>query len=1058
MSKTKNSSLNGEEISPLTITSDRFRTDSRTAVAEEENKNAHSPRRSLARVLNEIDLHIISTSRQGIIVYDRDLTYMLWNSIMEEMTGLSSSEVIGKHHSELFPFLQEQGLDRLLDAAVEGHQTSTPEFAYYVPNTGRSGWAAASYGPLRDLDGEIVGVIASVEDVTRRILAEQALEQSEERYRNAVERATDVVYMLAIDGTIISLNQAFETVTGWSRTEWIGQSFLGLIHTDDLPKAAELLQCVLQGEQSGTFELRMLSRNGQYLVGECCATPQKENNRVVAVFGMVRDVTARKRVEEALRRSEDRFRNLAETAPDAILIIDESGHISFTNRAASRIFGRSNDEMLGADLTLLMPEYLWELHRAGFGRFNETGERPSSWHSIRLAGLGKNGAEIPLELSLAEFFQDGTRYFTGIVREISDAKVASGERSSSETHYREMVESLNDSVYALDEHGVIDYISPAIERIIGYQPSEIMGRPLAEVVYPEDAHLFAESLKQAMDGATEALEYRLISKEGDVRRIRSSARRIFSDADPVGLLGTMVDITDRKAAEARLERLSAAIEQASESVAIIDTKGKIQYVNCAFERNTSYSREELVGESFRVLRSSLQDSSAYEDLWSAIAKGERWTGRLLNRRKDGSSIEEESTVSPVRNESGEIVNFVAVNRDVTKEVELEKQLLHAQKMEAVGRLAGGVAHDFNNLLTAIIGYGQLVQNALGPNHSLRSEIKEILDAGTRAASLTGQLLAFSRRQKLVPRNIDLTETIGNLMKMLHRIIGEDIDLSFHTSPSVHQVFADSGQIEQVIMNLVVNARDAMPSGGRLIIEANNVILDEQYCRENLWAKPGEYARISVTDTGIGMDAETRRHIFEPFFTTKESGKGTGLGLAVVYGIVKQHDGLIHVYSEPGHGTTFKIYFRAQSIVTQDGSTEAQSAVRGGDETILIAEDEETLRELARSILQNLGYRVLLASNGEEAVSKYNAAEGEIDLVMLDLIMPRLGGSDAYKRMIATGKRVPVIFMTGYASGTVQTQAVGATGAVLIQKPYAVDELVRAVREMLDRNSSSFSLR
>src|SRR4030095_9499166 len=297
MSKTKNSSLNGEEISPLTITSDRFRTDSRTAVAEEENKNAHSPRRSLARVLNEIDLHIISTSRQGIIVYDRDLTYMLWNSIMEEMTGLSSSEVIGKHHSELFPFLQEQGLDRLLDAAVEGHQTSTPEFAYYVPNTGRSGWAAASYGPLRDLDGEIVGVIASVEDVTRRILAEQALEQSEERYRNAVERATDIVYMLAIDGKIISLNQAFETVTGWSRTEWIGQSFLGLIHTDDLPKAAELLQCVLQGEQSGTFELRMLSRNGQYLVGECSATPQKENNRVVAVYGMVRDVTARKRVE-----------------------------------------------------------------------------------------------------------------------------------------------------------------------------------------------------------------------------------------------------------------------------------------------------------------------------------------------------------------------------------------------------------------------------------------------------------------------------------------------------------------------------------------------------------------------------------------------------------------------------------------------------------------------------------------------------------------------------------------------------------------------------------------
>src|SRR5215475_5850763 len=335
MFKSKNSGSNSEDVLSLALKSDEYSLDVPSSVLENENLDSKPPRRDLARILNEINLHFMAISQQGIIVYDRDLTYALWNSAMEEMTGLFSRDVLGRHHSDLFPFLQEQGLDRLLETALAGDQISTPEFTYYVPSTGRSGWASATYGPLRDLDGEIVGVIASVEDITRRTLAEQALSQSEERYKTAIERATDVVYMLSPDGTIISLNQAFETVTGWSRTEWIGQSFLGLIHTDDLPKAAELLQCVFQGEQSATVELRILTRNGKYVVGECSATPQIENSRVAAIYGMVRDVTAQKRVEDVLRRSEERFRNLAETAPDAILIIDEAGRICFTNRAAS---------------------------------------------------------------------------------------------------------------------------------------------------------------------------------------------------------------------------------------------------------------------------------------------------------------------------------------------------------------------------------------------------------------------------------------------------------------------------------------------------------------------------------------------------------------------------------------------------------------------------------------------------------------------------------------------------------------------------------------------------
>jgi PAS domain S-box-containing protein len=363
--------------------------------------------------------------------------------------------------------------------------------------------------------------------------------------------------------------------------------------------------------------------------------------------------------------------------------------------------------------------------------------------------------------------------------------------------------------------------------------------------------------------------------------------------------------------EAHLERLATAVEQAAESIVITDSSGTIQYVNPAFERTTGYSRSEAIGKNPRILKSAIQDDSFYREMWNTISGGEVWTGRFINKRKDETLFEEEATISPVRDGTGRIVSFVGVKRDVTKEVALEKQLLHSQKMEAVGRLAGGVAHDFNNLLTAIIGYGQLVERRLDADNPLRSEVKEIMDAGHRAAALTSQLLAFSRRQTLVPRNINLNEIIDNLMRMLRRIIGEDVELSFQASPNLSPVFADPGQIEQVIMNLAVNARDAMAHGGRLIIETSNALLDDAYCRKHLWARPGRYVQISVSDTGMGMDAETQRRIFEPFFTTKDIGRGTGLGLAVVYGIVKQHDGFIHVYSEPGQGTTFRLYLSAQ---------------------------------------------------------------------------------------------------------------------------------------------------
>ena len=379
---------------------------------------------------------------------------------------------------------------------------------------------------------------------------------------------------------------------------------------------------------------------------------------------------------------------------------------------------------------------------------------------------------------------------------------------------------------------------------------------------------------------------------------------------------------------------------------------------------------------------------------------------------------------------------------------LEAQLRHAQKMESIGTLAGGIAHDFNNLLTAIIGNAQLALTRLRTEDPLYDRLIEIESSGKRAAELTRQLLIFSRRERLEPITINLNDTIGHFAKMLRRIIGEDIELRFKAAGDLATVFADPGQMEQVLMNLAVNARDAMPEGGQITIETQNIVIDEAFCRTRPYAQLGQFVQISVTDTGKGMDARTQEHIFEPFFTTKEVGKGTGLGLALSYAIIKQHEGMIDVYSEVGHGTTFKIYLPAQDKAAEERVPETQPIVQGGVETILIAEDEASLQRLLESMLTGLGYKVILTRDGEAAVETYSSLRDQIDLVILDLVMPRMGGREAYDRIRKLGSGVPVVFMTGYSAERAQSMFAIDPGVVFLQKPYGIGTLGHKVREAL----------
>ena len=534
------------------------------------------------------------------------------------------------------------------------------------------------------------------------------------------------------------------------------------------------------------------------------------------------------------------------------------------------------------------------------------------------------------------------------------------------------------------------------------------------------------------------------------------------------LIFVVLLVSGRKLAQEQARRQSelfqTTLSSIGDAVIATDAEGKISFTNVIAERLLGVGSGEMIGRPLGdVYR--LQDevtTHAVDDIFESIRATREivtFTSGILLIRPDQSVVPIRDSGAPIIDSSGGFCGSVIVFQDDTPRRESEQALKDAehrqqqsQKLEAIGTLTGGVAHDFNNLLTAILGYTQLTMRKLDRDAPIYENLVNVEKAGNRAAELTKKLLTFSRQQKLESRVIDLNEAIGEMLKLLERVIGEHIRVTFKPTTDLDAISADPSQIEQVIMNLSLNARDAMPKGGRLVIETRNVVLDEYYCRQYPACVAGDYVQILVSDTGTGMDHEVLDRIFEPFFTTKDVNKGTGLGLSMVYGIVKQHKGHINVYSEPGRGTTFKVYF---PIVSNGGIKETriiQPSLMGGSETVLVADDEEALRNLSRDVLEALGYAVITAENGEHALQLYAQHSESIDLLLLDVVMPVIGGLEAYQKIRSEGSRVPVVFMTGYSAEVFDNSKAGVLeldALPIIQKPYTLDALGRIVRDTLD---------
>lgn len=952
--------------------------------------------------------------------------------------------------------------------------------------------------PLKDENGRVTHVIEGIRDVTELFRAQAAVMGSQELLSRAEDIAQTGCFDWNLRTGLVTWSEGMFALTGITREDFRGnpEDILGTAHPMDGEKLRQAMKRVLQiGKGEDQIEYRLLRPDGsaRHISVSVTAINNAEGNPA-RIVGTAQDITERKTAEGALRDSEVRYRTMVENLPLGVYRSTPGRHGRFimANSALARMLGF---DRVG-DLLKIPPSALY----ADPERRNEM--------SNKLLAEGKFTGEELLKKKNGELFwglittnavtdESGKKlYFNGIVEDISERKKVeemlrfNGTRLGALMKLNQMTDEPLQKVteFALEEGvrltdsriGFLAFVNEDETEVTVHNWSEtamdecaVRGKPL---VFPiETAGLWGEPIRRRKPIIIN--DYSLPNPkkkgypEGHVHIERYMSIPVFDDMRIVAVAGVgnkdglydeqdvhqltlliegMWGIIQRRDAQRELERLGTALEQTNEIIVITDADGGIEYVNPAFVKITGYSREEAKGRNMDILDSGENNKDVFGDLWATIKSGDAWTGRLVNRRKDGSDYQQELVISPVKDGSGNVTNYLGVARDVTDKARMELQLRQAQKMEAVGQLAGGIAHDFNNLLQVILGYTNMAQLDLQEDASALADLEEVAKAANRATTLVQQLLTFSRQTKLKPEVLDINDSITDLTKMLRRVIGEHMELTIHSGPNLRPIYGDPGQIGQILMNLCVNARDAMPGGGAITVTTSSRTVDGETRRQHPWMREGDYILLSVSDTGMGIPKGLQERIFEPFFTTKDMGVGTGLGLATVYAIVKRHDGFIHVKSERGKGTEFLIYLpvtKVKSVSRASSMTGAEAT--GGTETILLAEDDEQVSDLSKAVLENAGYRVLSTGDGEQAIAIFNDRADIIDMAVMDAVMPKKSGIAVYQVIRARKPLLPILFCSGYSHNMLEELHLPKAEINLLKKPFTTADLLSKVRGLLD---------
>ncbi len=926
----------------------------------------------------------------------------------------------------------------------------------------------------------ISGLFANALD---RKWAEEALRESEQRFRNLIENSP-MPLLIHSQGKAVFVNPAMvKLMGGKSEEELLGSRVINWVHPDYREIVRKRIRQVYkEGKTADTLEEKLIRRDGRVIHVEAKATPITYQGKPASQT-VFTDITQRKRTEEALRESEQRYRLLFDLLPYGGEVLDTKGYIINCSPSTARMLGYELDELIGKHITQFLHPDSRKVFKDKFHLLVKGNRAEAEVYMIR-----KDGSKLAVLRAAQPIINDRGKV-TGILAlsvDISDRKQAetirqimynisnavNTTRSTTDLYQvieKELSKILNTKnlFIGLYDHATDTITFPFMKDEKDRFEKVPAGKTISSLVIKENKSLLITE-KQIMQLAREGKIKIVgtISKcwmgvplrvDGEVMGVmvvqdyENETALSTSDLELLEFVSNQVAISiKKKQTDDEIRKLSLAIEQSPASVVITNLEGTIEYVNQKFTEVTGYSKEEAIGKKPSILKSGETPEEDYRELWRTIAAGKEWRGEFCNRRKDGSLFWEFASIRPIKNASGEITHYLGVKEDITERKKLQQQLIQSQKMEAIGKLAGGVAHDFNNLLTVINGYADLLLYKLSSDDPPYKAIRQIKLAGERAASLTEQLLAFSRRQLIQPKILNLNNVVSHTEKMLRRLIGEDIDLVTKLDPELGNIKADPSQIDQVIMNLAVNARDAMPQGGKLTIETANVNLDDVYVKAHEQVLPGEYVMLAISDSGKGMDEETRSRIFEPFFTTKGPGEGTGLGLSTVYGIIKQNRGYIWVYSEPGKGTTFKIYLPRVSEESREPKTitDAGETLRG-HETILLVEDDENVRELSSRILKENGYLVLEADRGSSAINISNQYEDTIHLLLTDVIMPEMSGRELAEHLTHLRPEMKIIYVSGYTDNAIVHHGVLDKNTHFIQKPFAPKTLLEKIRNVLD---------
>ncbi|HOI74455.1 MAG TPA: PAS domain S-box protein [Syntrophales bacterium] len=869
-----------------------------------------------------------------------------------------------------------------------------------------------------------------------------------QQYRSTIDRANEAVFILQ-DSRFVFVNQKLAGLLGVPAEKLEGGSFPDFVWPVDRELIVTNYGKRLRREPvPDSYEFRIVGAGGRLTWVSLSATVLMRRGDRTAILYLINDITERRQAEEALRQSESRFRMLFENSGTAIIVVEDDTTISLANTEFEKLSGCPKGETEGKRnwTEFVVPEdreRMIEQHRLR----REDAENASKYYEFRFSDAFGRVRDIALKADLIP----GTTQTIASLLDITERRQAEKALKESEQRYRALMESTSAGIYLIQGNAFI-YVNQAFEAITGYTLTELEGLPFWQFIHPDFREMVRGRGTRRLEGKepSERYEFKIIRKDGREKWIELSAASIDLSDRPT-IMGSMFDITDRKHAEEALRESEARFRDLSENapdiIYTLDMTGAVTYANPAWKRILGHDVQELQGRYFTDFARE-DDRRTYRKLFRGIRDKNRVVsnhiGAMLTR--DGMERIFNMNSSFLRDADGRVIGVVGMMKDVTELLDMEKKLGQAQKMEAIGTLAGGIAHDFNNLLMGIQGYASLTLLDLEPSHPHYDRLKRIEEQVKSGTDLTKQLLGLARGGKYEVKPSDMNEILAGTSSLFGRT-KKEISIYRNLAEDLRAVEVDRGQMEQVFMNLYVNAWQAMPAGGDIDLETANVVLGEEDTAP-YDARPGRYVKIRVSDTGIGMDRKILERIFDPFFTTKAIGRGTGLGLAMVYGIVKGHGGIIQVDSRPGRGSTFTIYLPATEKAVVRSREESETII-GGHETILLVDDEQTVAEVTRELLVSLGYRVYVAGSGQDAIAVYMVKKEKIDLVILDMVMPGISGGETFDRLREINPAVRVILSSGYSINGQAQDIMDRGCSGFLQKPFRIEQLSAKVRAALD---------